>query len=386
MNIFKIKKVVAFIVAAVTICCFFALSACTQEPPEVIGDSYGYTGTVDGVEFVLPDMGGSVGLHTKAQRDYIALTDKDGVSNIAQGVEEKSRPLPVSFEWSASGAAVTSYTLKISRSPSMENALEYTATGSPYDVYNLMVGTQYYWTVTANAGEKRTESGVASFTTSSLLPRTLYVDGVTNCRDLGGYTTADGKTLHQGYIYRTGRFNSSDKDECIPEVTETGKRQALYELGLKTEIDLRKIAEASNITASVLGDGVNYVACPMDYGTDILVTGAEEIRHVFSVLGDPDNYPVFFHCHIGTDRTGLIAYLINGVLGVEKEDLYTDYLFSNFGNIGGSRSKSTINQKYVTTLDIYDGNTLSEKIESYLYSIGVMEEDIFVLRYMMIYQ
>ena len=373
-------------VAVVTIFCLFSFSACTKEPEEVVGGSYGYTGSVEGVGFTLPDLGGSVSLHTQPQRNYIALSDKDGVSAIARGVEEMSMPLPVSFEWATSGNAAVDYTLKISESPTMEDALTYVATDARCDVYNLKVGTRYFWTVTANAGDRRTESGVASFTTTSLLPRTLYVDGVTNCRDLGGYKTADGKTLNQGYIYRTGRLNSSNKSECIPEITEKGVRQALYELGFKTEIDLRKRAEASGITSSVLGDSVDYVACPMDYGTDILVTGAEEIKRVFSVLGRVESYPVFFHCHIGTDRTGLIAYLINGALGVEKEDLYTDYLFSNFGNIGGSRSKSTIDKKYVETLDRYDGETLKEKIESYLFSIGVTEEDLFVLRYIMIYQ
>ena len=42
---------------------------------------------------------------------------------------------------------------------------------------------------------------------------------------------------------------------------------------------------------------------------------------------------LLLHCSIGTDRTGVICFLINALLGVSEEDLYKDYLFSMFGMI-----------------------------------------------------
>ena len=384
----SVKKYLKFIVSIILcLCvCISSFVGCAEDEPRPVGVSYGFNGNVDGVEFSLDDLGGAADAHTVKQRNFLRLTDKSGVSDIAVGKEELSRPRPVTFYWTAAGAGAVGYTVRVSESPDMSGSVEYYAAGDSLDVYNLKIATRYYWTVTASVGDKKVQSGVASFTTVGEAPRNVYIDGVTNCRDLGGYMTADGKRLNQGLIYRTGRFNASNESECIAEVTQKGMRQALEELGLKTEIDLRKTAEASDITASVLGDTVNYVACPMEYDSDVLYYNAEEIRHVFSVLGDMDNYPVFFHCHIGTDRTGLIAYLINGLLGVSKDDLFTDYLFSNFGNIGGSRSVRDINERYVKKLDIYDGETLSEKIESYLLSIGVTYEEMFVLRYMMLMQ
>ena len=88
------------------------------------------------------------------------------------------------------------------------------------------------------------------------------------------------------------------------------------------------------------------------------------------------------HCSIGTDRTGMLAFLINALLGVSEEDLYKDYLYSNFANIGGNRNPSTINT-YIKTFKYYDGETLAEKAKNYLISVGVSEQDINTLIEMM---
>ena len=37
---------------------------------------------------------------------------------------------------------------------------------------------------------------------------------------------------------------------------------------------------------------------------------------------------VFFHCAVGNDRTGTLAYLLEGILGVSKNDRYNDYELS----------------------------------------------------------
>ena len=84
------------------------------------------------------------------------------------------------------------------------------------------------------------------------------------------------------------------------------------------------------------------------------------IRNVFEILADESNYPLVFHCSIGTDRTGFIAYLIGGLLGVGQEELEREFLFSNFGYIGGSRNLDYM-KAYVPAIDKYEGNTLSEK-------------------------
>ena len=71
----------------------------------------------------------------------------------------------------------------------------------------------------------------------------------------------------------------------------------------------------------------------------------------------------------------MIAFLLNGLLGVEVEDLTRDYMFSNYGLIWGSRDPGAIDG-YVKFLSRYGGETLSERIRSYLLDIGVTVEQI----------
>ena len=97
------------------------------------------------------------------------------------------------------------------------------------------------------------------------------------------------------------------------------------------------------------------------------------ITKVFEVLADENNYPLFFHCSIGTDRTGLISFLVNGLLGVNEEDLYRDYLFSNFGDIGSDRKLEDILEDYVNLIKEQNGSSLQEKVENFLLDLGVKQ-------------
>lgn len=111
----------------------------------------------------------------------------------------------------------------------------------------------------------------------------------------------------------------------------------------------------------------------MEYDTTIfLLDNKDMIRAAFNVLTNPSYYPISFHCDIGTDRTGVLGYLILGLLGVSQKDIEIDYLFSNFGNIGSSRSINGINSS-MDQLKYYLGDTLQNKIKDYLITIGVKE-------------
>ena len=124
----------------------------------------------------------------------------------------------------------------------------------------------------------------------------------------------------------------------------------------------------------------------MDYNQDYV--GGEDndasLRKVFSILGNKDNYPLFFHCSIGTDRTGYVAHLINAMLGVKEEHLWRDYLFSNFANIGGKRSRSTIENSYPKLIKEQEGKTYQEKATKFLLDKGVKQSELDVIKEMMI--
>lgn len=312
--------------------------------------------------------------HTKKQASYLNKP-LSSFPLYANGKKEKSRPEPVSFTWQYNGSGDTSYILRLSESETMENAVEYTSESESISIYNLKLDTVYYWTV--SAGEET--SSVSKFTTDKTPPRNLYVDGITNVRDLGGWECENGTRTKQGLIFRCGRLNESSAETPVIEITDAGKKTMLADLGIRTEIDVRKTAdgETGAITASPLGDKVTYYSCPMEWEGNTFLDNRTELLKVFEILSKEESYPLIFHCNIGTDRTGMIAYLVNALLGVPEESLYRDYLYSNFGNIGGTRTlKNVESSGYYEAVHSADGDSLSEKTYNCLLDFGVPKEQL----------
>lgn len=309
-------------------------------------------------------------LHTELQTTYLE-GEPNLISIYADGTKELSRPNAVTLEWNDFSDKV--YNVYISKNENFEGELaaSYQTGDCLCSIYNLEINETYYWYAFNEDGKTK----VQSFTTESKAPRSLYVDGITNARDLGGYETLDGGYTKQGLIYRTSRFNENESSELT--ITYAGIREMVYGLGIKTDLDLRRVDnnETGGIKQSPLGSEVRYASVPMKSGGNIILLNKDIIKDVFAVFGEKDNYPIVMHCSIGTDRTGMIAFLINALLGVSERDLYVDYLYSNFADIGGSRRPSTI-ESYIDTIDEAEGNTFAEKTKNYLISIGVEENDI----------
>ena len=326
-------------------------------------------------------------LHTDLQLEYIN-DNYNNVANYADGTAEKSKPNPATISWSKVNSA-TGYKVTVGEKADVSDGVEYIvsdANATSLQVKNLKVCTKYYYKV-ESVGSVAMTSDIGSFTTTDKLPRFIDCDGVTNMRDLGGYSAGSGLTVKQGLVYRCGRLNKSDTNEIKPNITKQGIAD-MRALGIKTEIDLRvvdywdaanKMNEVGGLTdTSVIGADLNYYQCPIDVmaGVSNSVNYAS-VKKTFDHFADKNNYPIIFHCTIGTDRTGYIAYLLNGLLGVPKETLLRDYLFSNFGKIDSTRSISSIKGLYLDMLDGQPGDTLSKKIEYYLINtIGVSQNNI----------
>ncbi len=342
-----------------------------QGPPPVLGA--GYEGTVGGIAYSLPDLGSEVCLHTELQQGF--LNQKyynNNVFDYAKGDEELSAPAPVAFRWTAEGADPGAvYTLRVSETEDFADPLVYTAETCSLDVYNLKIATTYWWTVAADGKE----SGAAIFTTEDQGPRNLLVEGVANVRDVGGWKIEGGGRVKQGLLFRTGHLNKDYFGDAL--ITEAGMRTMTEELKVRTEIDLRGGSNdpdeyAPGVNKSVL-EGVTYYHIGMNW-TDLLGLNKAELRIVFGILAQESSYPLFYHCSIGTDRTGIISYLLLGLLGVEERSIYCDYLFSNFANIGGQRDLGNITTKYGATINNqYGGRStpLRDKCRAALLDIGV---------------
>lgn len=356
-----------------TLITIFALAACSK-------------GSNDpkSFNFSLTNLGINVDFHTEFQAQYIASEDYTTTMGIASGSTAKEYPLPIilSFEGSADNKMEpASYRVDLYEDNGTTPIKSETCQdGSGVYVYNLKVNTTYQYDVTAVYNEKLSfKSERSTFKTTAKGPRNLYVENVMNIRDLGG------NGIKQGLIYRSGRFNENDG---TTKITENTINTMVNELGLKTEIDLRRPDEQGGITASPLGENINYVHLPMYYGGENVLTFSGEknsvtynnparIKEFFDLLADQNNYPVDFHCAIGKDRTGCMAYLIEALCGVSEEYLYRDYLFSNFAKISGMCDIKDIDDRYGATLKAYDGESLQEKTYRYLNEvIGVTENNL----------
>lgn len=253
--------------------------------------------------------------------------------------------------------------------------------------YKTSPVNNYRLTVTTVIDGKDVETHDYDFAVPASYFRTITIDGVNNFRDLG-----DGKLMKQGLIYRSATFenNTSINSDKPVTISEKGKEQISY-LHLTSEIDLRKDEEKTLTDKSYIG--LKYFKAPMYYGGQNLLTyksaeydNPETIRSVFEFLAEENNYPVDFHCVRGTDRTGCIAYLIKGLMGFEELELYHDYLFSNFYNIGSPvkleniyyASNPNATTRYVNVIMQTEGSTISEKIYNYLASdkVGVKKESL----------
>lgn len=324
----------------------------------------------------------TVSIHTDKQKQYLEK-DYDSIVLFADGMSELSRPNPVSFSWDKSVAASA---LEISASEDFSDCQKYDVEGESCEIYNLAIGTEYFWRLTDKDG---TVYESRKFTTENTAPRNLYIDGVTNVRDLGGWDLTDGRRVKQGMIYRCGRLNKSNTADVNIEITANGIDVMRNRLGIKSEIDLRTVGgddnENGGLTSSPLGKDINYYSVPMYWnlsaGINYLTDSDSriQIRKMFELLADERNYPLIFHCNIGTDRTGLYSFLINALLGVKINDLYRDYLFSNFGNIGGSRQPSGL-KELIDTVITFEGSTFAQKTENCLLDMGVKLEQITFLR------
>ena len=347
----------------------------------------------DGVFSGLTEFEGVQELLTEKQKafveyngDYAALT-ADQMKEYASGNANLSSPKPVHVEWThAPKLENFVYTVEVSQDDTFPAAKTEVYTidkkaGKQADLYNFLLGGTYHYRVKCTYDDKSFDvSDVESFTVSAQAPRMLNIDGLTNCRDLGGRTLENGSKFKQGLIFRTSALNSNVNPPT--HITAEGRRVMKDVLGVKSEIELRggadgkSTSEASSTTTSDLED-VQFFFAPMAYdgGKNVIFRNIEPIRKIFDILGDTDNYPVIFHCRIGTDRTGAIALLLNGLVGVSEQECYQDYLLSNFGNIGDTRIVGQENSDsikgYVGQIKAYPGASFAEKCYNFLLSIGV---------------
>ena len=168
--------------------------------------------------------------------------------------------------------------------------------------------------------------------------RNVELHGVYNFRDLGGYPTRDGRSVRWRTLFRAdglGRLTPDDLETLRP-------------IALKTVVDLRRAHEIDERgrfpfeSYPVVFHHLPVIDTTWDRElarsedlpatqflhrayTAMLAEGAPRFADAFRVLAGTDALPAVFNCAAGKDRTGLLAALVLGVLGVEAPDIVADY-------------------------------------------------------------
>ncbi len=169
--------------------------------------------------------------------------------------------------------------------------------------------------------------------------RQVAFAGCFNFRDLGGYTTRDDRLVLPQRLYRADGPHALDDADVAK----------LRGLELATVLDLRTAqeAEARGCYVTVLADVIEYHLPMIDVLPDpeelpdwidpqvvalqyrnMLDGGEDAIAEALAILSDPSAYPALFHCSAGKDRTGVLAAVLLGVLGVPDEIIVADYVLS----------------------------------------------------------
>ena len=192
--------------------------------------------------------------------------------------------------------------------------------------------------------------------------RLLPLSQTFNCRDLGGYTGANGKKVKWGKLFRSDALHKlTDCDVAF-----------LEGIGIKTIVDFRGEGEYMAAKDKSL-NGAQFVNLSPNAHTAALASGnlvddkkkiekllqmaqtregvkvlqqrlnemALQMREIVSseyankqyaklmkMLSEEANTPLLQHCKGGKDRTGFASMLILLALGVSKEDIEYDYMLT----------------------------------------------------------
>lgn len=339
-------------------------SSSTSQPPVSEGNFSNIT------EFNTP-----VEIHTADQKTYLSYAgnyDQMPENQYPDGSQHRSDSLPVNLSWNysaPSGKTVSNYSFISGQKEDLSDGYEITTTSKSVAYYNPYLGRNYYKLVANFSDGQKESTAVRFFDVDTTYPRNLAIGGMTNCRDMGGRVLEDGGKMKQGLIYRTSGY----KYDYSTTITEEGKKEMLQHLKVKTEVN---VADGTNYNLKLSGTTVKDFKMDYSGGSHHFSRNAESVKNFFNLLGDSNNYPVYFHCRIGTDRTGLCAILLSGLLGVSLNEIYQDYLFSNFGKIGekryiGTKAGADNIQNYISDIQNMSGKTFKNKVYNMLLSIGV---------------
>lgn len=307
------------------------------------------------------------------------------------------KPVPVRWTNPASGNAskVVSVYNNAARTD-MECSVNVSdASATRADVYNLIPGRTYYYTVTSGGSE----IARGSFRTTGRRRMMKVGDSpygrgyANNCRDFGGQKTADGHTIKYGKMFRGSNMDLTTAEQ---------KDYLLHVMNVGLDVDLRSYSTSDGPEAS--GGGYLYDALGLGdlhttqvYNSWGELTNVESMKATLTQVFDAvaaGKVP-YIHCMVGADRTGYVCMLLEALLGVPQGWCDVDYELTSFSGAaddGTPRLRSGGENYYyfsvsnwwgqkeirgVDFINTFSGSTFQEKAIDYVVNtLGISRETI----------
>lgn len=218
--------------------------------------------------------------------------------------------------------------------------------------------------------------------------RRLPLNNLYNCRDLGGYHSLDGRLTRWGLVFRSDALHQID----------TEGQNYIEKLGIKRIIDFRspeeiakdpnkEIKESQSLNFNPHADVAQQASTQtvsrkdedkiaqleqmvktesgreqLQKNRNVMIKQMEQLvlgenainayRQFFETLLQDHTTPLIFHCQGGKDRTGWAAALYLASLGVDKDQIYQDYLLTDKMNAPRNAKRMEIYKKYTDNEDV----------------------------------
>ena len=282
------------------------------------------------------------------------------------------KPESYSISWNGNAGDACTVTLYESRNLKKKGraVLKAQVNGTEYSITNLI--PQRYYSYTVKKGSKKVLKG--RFRTEGLV-RMLDIKDCVNARDMGGWSTIDGRKVKYGLLFRTGsidgEYHGDSGDNCpgarcrnpLHEAAQSQvgdpARYTLHDesvsalrfIGIDADLDLRGVTGegmwGNQCMAHTRSLGVTKIP-GADFGqimTDIALHNPFDdpavVRDVDWIIQElKSGHHVAFHCRSGADRTGAVAMIIEALLGVRGGDIALDYELTSLSSEGSGQTRS----------------------------------------------
>ena len=272
-------------------------------------------------------------------------------------------------------------------------------TGTSVDFLAPEIGRNYKWTVKNGSDTAGPWYFFTDGEAPRIIPQELSVVG--NCRDMGGWVTEDGQyRVRQGLGYRNDHnadfYQYADLKPFWTDIAKVRTDMDLRDKAGKTQWYCNWELDANDSPGrSPYGEhwwDVLYwnVVREGEYGkkmeayASLVNTRTGDAKkasvNTWKCFADAQNLPIVVHCSQGRDRTGTVAFVLLGALGVKLEDLYADWALtdyaapSDFPKKSGDEGGSTIVSMYNALKSAYPDSKypkLQAKCEQLLKDMGM---------------